>query len=106
MVPSPTSRTPGTPTQTVRAPLSILRTETVLSRFPIHTLAKHGRVTIRIRRTTVQGDLDVRWDVSYNEHYGPPRQLAYKLDTIVINQLLDTVPRPVPRLLRVGSLRY
>ena len=51
------------------------------------------------------GMLDLRWAVSYNEHYGPPRQLAYRLDTIVINQRLDTLPRPLPRVLKVGSLR-
>src|SRR5215831_14636760 len=90
---------------TAGAPLSILRTETVLSRFPIHNLAKRGSVTICIRRTNVAGELDLLWDVSYNERYGSPRQLAYKLDTIVINQLLDTLPRPLPRMLRVGSLR-
>jgi len=92
------------PQPTARAPLSILRTETVLSRFPIHLLAKRGRVAIAIRRTNAQGALDLRWDVSYNERYGPPRQLAYKLDTIVINQILDALPRPLPRVIPVGSL--
>ena len=94
------------PQQTAQAPLSILRTETVLSRFPIHTLAKRGRVAIHIRRTNAQGALDLRWEVSYNEHYGPPRQLAYKLDTIVINQILDALPRPLPRVIPVGSLTH
>jgi hypothetical protein len=93
------------PHQKVHAPLSILRTETVLSRFPIHTLTKRGRVAIRIRRANALGALELRWDVSYNEHYGPPRQLAYKLDTIVINQRLDALPRPLPRMLNVGGLR-
>src|SRR3989441_8962077 len=92
--------------QTTLAPLSILRTETVLSRFPIHNLAKRGKVTIHIRRTNTHGDLDLRWEVSYNEHYGPPRQLAYKLDTIVINQILDALPRPLPRVISVGSLTH
>src|SRR5712691_11903924 len=100
-----TSPVQRVPQQATRAPLSILRTETVLSRFPIHTLAKRGRVTINIRRTNAHGDLDVRWEVFYNEHYGAARQLAYKLDTIVINQLLDTLPRPLPRVLKLGSLR-
>ena len=105
MIQSPMSTAQRLPHQTTPAPLSILRTETVLSRFPIHTLAKRGRVAIRIRRANALGDLELRWEVSYNEHYGPPRQLAYKLDTIVINQLLDALPRPLPRLLKVGGLR-
>jgi hypothetical protein len=106
MAQSPTSIAQRTPYQTTLTPLSILRTETVLSRFPIHNLAKRGRVTIHIRRTNAHGDLELRWAVSYNEHYGPPRQLAYKLDTIVINQLLDALPRPLPRVLKVGSQRH
>src|SRR6266478_9286884 len=106
MVQSLRSIVPMASHQPPLVPLSILRTETVLSRFPIHNLAKRGRVTIRIRRTNTHGELDVRWEVSYNEHYGPPRQLAYKLDTIVINQLLDTLPRPLPRVIPVGSMTH
>ena len=102
---SPASIARQASSHTALAPLSVLRTETVLSKFPIHNLAKSGRVTIHIRRANAQGELALRWAVSYNEHYGPPRQLAYKLDTIVINQLLDTLPRPLPRVLKVGSLR-
>src|SRR6266566_4840148 len=101
-----TSTAQRAPRQTARAPLSILRTETVLSRFPIHTLAKRGRVAIAIRRTNAQGEIDLRWEVSYNERYGPPRQLAYKLDTIVINQILDALPRPLPRVIPVGSMTH
>ncbi|HLB76063.1 MAG TPA: hypothetical protein VJO72_03435, partial [Candidatus Dormibacteraeota bacterium] len=88
-----------------RTPLRILRTETVLSRFPIHNLTTHGRVSIHLQRTNAQGDLDYLWDVSTSAHYGPPGPLAYKLDTLVINQLLDALPRPVPQVLKVGSLR-
>src|SRR5712664_2535439 len=105
MVQSLAPTTPRVCHSTAGAPLSILRTETVLSRFPIHNLTTGGAVTMRITRTNAQGELDLRWAVSYNDAYGPPRQLAYKLDTIVINQLLDTAPRPLPRVLKVGSLR-
>ena len=87
------------------APLRILRTETVLSRFPIHNLTTHGRVSIHLRRTNAQGDLAYLWEVSTSTHYGPPGPLAYKLDTLVINRLLDALPRPVPGVLHVGSLR-
>src|SRR6266436_1180801 len=87
------------------APLSILRTETVLSRFPIHNLTQGREVTIHITQTNAQGTLELRWEVSYNQRYGPPGPLAYKLDTIVINQMLDALPRPLPNVLRVDSLR-
>jgi hypothetical protein len=56
-------------------------------------------------QTNAQGTLELRWEVSYNQRYGPPGPLAYKLDTIVINQMLDALPRPLPNVLRVDSLR-
>src|SRR5215468_4312335 len=96
---------PQTAPPSPRPPLRILRTETVLSRFPIHNLTTHGRVSIHLRRTNAQGDLDYLWEVATSAHYGPPGPLAYKLDTLVINRLLDALPRPVPALLTVGSLR-
>jgi hypothetical protein len=96
---------PQTAPPSPRTPLRILRTETVLSRFPIHNLTTHGRVSIHLRRTNAQGDLDYLWEVSTSAHYGPPGPLAYKLDTLVINRLLDALPRPVPCVLKVGSLR-
>jgi len=105
MVQSLAPTTPRVPPSTACAPLSILRTETVLSRFPIHNLTTGGAVTIRITQTNAQGAVDLRWAVSYNDYYGPPRHLAYKLDTIVINQFLDALPRPLPRILKLGSLR-
>jgi len=105
MVQSSASPAQPVPQLAARVTLSILRTETVLSRFPVHLLTKRGRVTIHIQRTNAHGALELRWAVSYNEHYGPPRQLAYKLDTIVIHQRLDALPRPLPRVLKVGSLR-
>src|SRR5262252_5513382 len=93
------------PPASPRTPLRILRTETVLSRFPIHNLTTHGRVSIHLQRTNAQGDLDYLWEVSTSAHHGPPGPLAYKLDTLVINRLLDALPRPVPCVLKVGSLR-
>src|SRR5215467_14185991 len=105
MVTPPSVLVPQTARPSSRAPLRILRTETVLSRFPIHNLTTHGRVSIHLRRTNAQGDLDYLWDVSTSAHYGPPGPLAYKLDTLVINRLLDALPRPVPAVLKVGSLR-
>jgi hypothetical protein len=96
---------PQTAHPSPRTPLRILRTETVLSRFPIHNLTTHGRVSIHLRRTNAQGDLAYLWEVATSAHYGPPGPLAYKLDTLVINRLLDALPRPVPAVLHVGSLR-
>jgi hypothetical protein len=86
------------------ASLELIRTETVLSRLPVHNLAKKGKVNIQIIKTTPTGEIELKWEVSYSERYGQARQLAYKLDTIVINQRIEEAGRPLPRLLRIGSL--
>ena len=94
------------PTGTTQlAPLQIIRTETVLSKLPIHNLSKTGSFEIQIIRKNSRGEVELRWEVSYNSRYGPPRQLAYKLDTIVINRRIDELGRPVPKVIRLGSLR-
>jgi hypothetical protein len=86
------------------APLSTIRTETVFSRLPIHNLAKKGKVDIQILRKNDRGEVDLRWEVSYNDRFGQPRQLAYKLDTIVINRKIDELSKPLPRIICLGSL--
>lgn len=87
------------------AALDIIRTETVLSRLPVHNLAKTGNVNIQILKTTPDGKVELKWIVSYSDRYGQARQLAYKLDTIVINHHIDKQGRPVPKMICLGSLR-
>src|SRR3984957_9352567 len=87
------------------AALDIIRTETVLSRLPIHNLAKKGNVNIQIIKTTPDGKIELKWIVSYSDRYGQARQLAYKLDTIVINHHIDEQGRPLPKMICLGSLR-
>jgi hypothetical protein len=85
--------------------LDVIRTETVLSRLPIHNLAKKGNVNIQILKTTPDGKVELKWIVSYSDRYGQARQLAYKLDTIVINHHIDEQGRPLPKMICLGSLR-
>jgi hypothetical protein len=85
-------------------PISVIRTETVLSKLPIHNLSKSGKVDINIVRRNEHGRVQLQWEVSYNSKYGQPRQLAYKLDTLIINRHIDEQRRPVPKMLRLGSL--
>ena len=40
--------------------LDIIRTETVLSRLPIHNLAKKGKVNIQILKTTPDGKVELK----------------------------------------------
>jgi hypothetical protein len=87
------------------APLQVIRTETALSKLPIHNLAKKGNVDINIVRKNKNGEIDLQWIVSYSDRYGQPRQVGYKLDTIVINRRIDEAGRPSPELIRLGSLR-
>ncbi len=81
-----------------------IRVETAVSRFPIHCLSRKGAVTIDLQRVNESGVTDFKWEVTYNSKHGQPGPLAYKVDTLVINRLLDQLGRPLPELVRIGSL--
>jgi hypothetical protein len=85
--------------------LTILRTDTVFAKLPIHTLTKSVPIHIRIDQTNAEGVQLLHWNVSPSADYGPPQLLAYKLDTLVINRHLDALKRPLPSLICLGSLR-
>ncbi len=87
------------------AALDILRVETALSRYPIHRLASKGTINISIKKQDDKGATSLIWEVTYNSKYGQPGPLAYKLDTLVINRKIDDAQRPVPQILKLGSLR-
>lgn len=82
-----------------------IRVETALSRYPVHRLAKHGDIAIDIRERNADGEMSVKWEVTHNSKYGHPGPLAYKLDTLVINRRIEEATRPIPRVIRLGSLR-
>lgn len=86
---------------------TIIRTETAL-RYPIHNLSSADPITIEIKTTDANGATSFHWEVTYNNKYGQPGRLAYKLDTVVINRRIDEARGqglPVPKILRLGSLR-
>lgn len=85
--------------------LNAIRIETVISRFPVHRLAKRGSISIDIKETTETGEVKTRWEVSYNSKYGQPGPLAYKVDSLVINRKIEEAPRPIPKIIKLGSLR-
>jgi len=85
-------------------PINVIRTETVLSKLPLHNLSKSGKVEIRILRKNSAGRMELKWEVSHNARYGQPRQLAYKLDTLVVSRHIDEQRRPLPKVLRLGTL--
>jgi hypothetical protein len=87
------------------APASIIRTETVLSKLPIHNLAKKGNINIHIVRKGTDGQVELSWRVSPSRDYGEPRQLAYKLDTLIVNRRIEEQGRPLPAMVALGSIR-
>ena len=86
-------------------PTNPIRVETALSRFPVHRLAKHGDIKIEVREYNESEETSVKWKVSYNSEYGQPGPLAYKLDTLILNRKIEDAPRPIPRVIRLGSLK-
>src|SRR5438067_13870410 len=84
--------------------LNRIRVETALSRFPLHRLAKKGNISIDLQRVNEAGEADFRWEVTYNVKHGQPGPLAYKVDTLVINRRVDEVRRPLPEIIKLGSL--
>ena len=85
-------------------PKDIIRIETALSRFPVHRLAKQGSISIEIKDTRPTGEVKTNWEVTYNSKYGQPGPLAYKLDTLIINRRIEEAGKPVPKLMKLGSL--
>jgi hypothetical protein len=86
-------------------PLNIIRAPVAFGRMPIHNLSKSGAIDIRvIQRSKDNGRVELYWKVSPNRDAGEPRQLAYKIDTLIINRRLDEIGWPIPRIVKLGSL--
>jgi hypothetical protein len=68
-------------------------------------LAKRGNVTIEINETKPNGELKTKWEVDYPKKLGQPGPLAYKLDTLIINRRIEEAGKPVPKFIKLGSLR-
>ncbi|MCX6378964.1 MAG: hypothetical protein NT023_05725 [Armatimonadetes bacterium] len=87
--------------------LDIIRSETAL-RYPFHNLSTSDNIHIAITKKDERGTITFSWEVAYNNKYGQPGRLAYKLDTHVINRRIDEATKgrqPVPQFLKLGSLR-
>jgi hypothetical protein len=91
-------------TATNLVPLTPIRVETGISRYPIHRLARKGNIKIDVTEANSRKDTALQWKVSYNSEYGQPGPLAYKLDTLIINRRIEEATRPIPRIIKLGSL--
>ena len=91
-------------TATDLLPLNTIRVETALSRYPVHRLARKGNIKIEVSEENARKETALQWKVSYNSEYGQPGPLAYKIDTLIINRRIEETTRPIPRIIRLGSL--
>lgn len=87
------------------APQNVIRVETALSRYPVHRLARHGSMSIEIRDQSEDGETFIKWEVSPSANYGQPGPLAYKIDTLIVNRRIEEASRPIPKIIKLGSLR-
>src|SRR3982751_4474047 len=85
-------------------PLNVIRVETALSRYPVHRLAKQGTIAIEIREENEDGEVLIRWEVDHGKKHGQPGPLAYKVDTLIVNRRIEEASRPIPRIIKLGSL--
>jgi hypothetical protein len=83
-----------------------IRTETVLSQFPLHRLSKSKEpLEIHITKENARGKAVTTWKVSPSREYGEPGILAYKIDTLIINRFIDDLRPNIPEVVKLGSLR-
>lgn len=85
-------------------PQNTIRIETALSRFPVHKLTRRGNISIEIRETTPTGELKTKWEVDYPKKTGQAGQLAYKVDTLIVNRRIDDERPSIPKIIQLGSL--
>lgn len=81
-----------------------IRIETALSRFPVHRLSKRGNISIEIRESKSTGEIKTKWEVDYPKKTGQPGQLAYKVDTLIVNRRIDDERPSIPKIIQLGSL--
>lgn len=87
--------------------LNRVRVDSEAIKFPIHKLAARSSKGVSININAVdQAGRTIRWKVSPNPEYGHPGELAYKLDTLIINKRIDDARSrgDIPKLLKLGSL--
>src|SRR5580704_5241441 len=89
---------------TDQSPLNAIRVETAISRYPVHRLARKGSIEIDIREENENGEVRIKWEVDSSKKYGQPGPLAYKIDTLIVNRRIEEASRPIPRVIKLGSL--
>lgn len=97
------------PDQLELSVFNTIRVETAITRYPAHFLEKNKKSlnAIEIRKTDATGRVESLWEVTHNSKYGQPGQLAYRVDTIVINRKIEEnqANLQISNLVKIGSLR-
>ena len=83
------------------APVIPIRTETTLTRYPFHRIAKKGKVLIKQTKKNEKGKAVTTWEVR-----NPPGPLGYKIDTLIVNRRIDEMRSTgnIKQLFKLGSL--
>ena len=104
--PNQPERLPGeTDEEPESVPIIPIRTETVLSQYPLHQLGKKANPEIKVTRANAKGQIISTWEVSPSRKYGEPGPLAYKLDSLLVSRAIDEARPHIPEIIRLGSLR-
>ncbi|HKP10701.1 MAG TPA: hypothetical protein VJZ91_01275 [Blastocatellia bacterium] len=82
-----------------------LRMHTCFALYPFWVPSRKGYQDITIRFLDPTGRVTTYWAVTFDTKYGPPRELAYDLDSLVIARRLEEIGRPLPSLIPLGSMR-
>lgn len=85
-----------------------IRTETVLSKLPIHVLSSSRGINIQISKSANGREGAIYWDVQFGSKVKEPKALAYKIDTLIINRAIEEEEKrlgELPELIPLGSLK-
>jgi len=85
-------------------PVNFVRTENVLRKYPMHILQK-GQEGVKDLVFREQGG-EVIWRVLFTAPEGAPGSLAYRIDRLIIDKVLDEQTRfgNVPEIIRLATL--
>lgn len=78
-------------------------------KFPFFDLSprasKKDKIEIKEKETTEEGEIEVLWKVVRGLERDFPSILARKIHKEVIEKILNNIKKPIPRLIKLGSLR-
>ena len=96
-------------TDTVISPSNILRSEFNFLKYPFFDISskskKKDQIEIKIYEETDKGIIEILWKVSRHINSDIPSSFARRIHKKIVEEILNNIKKPVPRLIRVGSLR-